>query len=36
MNQEIAGTLLLDAKVIQDPYPFYRQLQRYAPVWLRP
>jgi cytochrome P450 len=30
---EISGTLLLDPKVIQDPYPFYRHLQSYAPVW---
>jgi cytochrome P450 family 144 len=33
MNQEIPGTLLLDPKVIEDPYPFYRQLHRHAPVW---
>jgi cytochrome P450 len=30
---EISGTLLLDQKVIDDPYPFYRQLQAEAPVW---
>jgi cytochrome P450 family 144 len=30
---EISGTLLLDQKVIDDPYPFYRQLQAQAPVW---
>src|SRR5262249_33504448 len=36
MNQEIPGTLLLDPKVIEDPYPFYRQLHRYAPVWRGP
>ena len=36
MNQEIPGTLLLDPKVIEDPYPFYRQLHRYAPVWRVP
>jgi hypothetical protein len=36
MNQEIPGTLLLDPKVIEDPYPFYRQLYRYAPVWRVP
>jgi hypothetical protein len=33
MSREIPGTLLLDPKVIEDPYPFYRQLHRYAPVW---
>jgi cytochrome P450 len=33
MNQEIPGTLLLDPKVIEDPYAFYRQLQKHAPVW---
>ena len=33
MTEEIPGTLLLDAKVIDDPYPFYRQLQAEAPVW---
>ena len=36
MNQEIPGTLLLDPKVIEDPYPFYRQLHSYAPVWRVP
>src|SRR5262249_49550140 len=36
MNQEIPGALLLDRKVIEDPYPFYRQLHRYAPVWRVP
>jgi cytochrome P450 len=30
---EISGTLLLDQKVIDDPYPFYRQLRAEAPVW---
>ena len=33
MTEEIPGTLLLDAKVIDDPYPFYRRLQPQAPVW---
>jgi cytochrome P450 family 144 len=33
MTPEISGTLLLDSKVIDDPYPFYRQLQAQAPVW---
>ncbi len=32
----ISGTLLLDPDVLQDPYPFYRQLQSYAPVWQVP
>jgi cytochrome P450 len=30
---EISGTLLLDQKVIDAPYPFYRRLQAQAPVW---
>ena len=33
MRNPIAGTQLLDAAVIDDPYPFYRQLQSNAPVW---
>jgi cytochrome P450 len=33
MTQGIAGTLLLDSKVIDDPYPFYRRLRAQAPVW---
>jgi cytochrome P450 len=36
MNQEIPATLLLDPTVLEDPYPFYRQLNRYAPVWQVP
>ena len=36
MNQEISGTLLLDPKVIEDPYPFYRHVHRHAPVWQVP
>jgi cytochrome P450 len=36
MNQQIPGTLLLDPKVIEDPYPFYRELQSHAPVWQVP
>jgi cytochrome P450 len=31
--QELLGTLLLDPQVIEDPYPFYRQLHEQAPVW---
>ena len=33
MTQAISGTLLLDSKVIDDPYPFYRRLRAEAPVW---
>jgi cytochrome P450 len=33
MTQGISATLLLDPKVIDDPYPFYRQLHAQAPVW---
>lgn len=33
MTQDIPGTLLLDPKVVEDPYPFYGQLQSHAPVW---
>jgi cytochrome P450 len=33
MTPDLDGTLLLDPEVIQDPYPFYRELQRRAPVW---
>jgi cytochrome P450 len=33
MSQEIPGTALLDRKILADPYPFYRRLQREAPVW---
>jgi cytochrome P450 len=36
MTQSIPGTRLLDPGVIQDPYPFYRQLQIDAPVWQVP
>lgn len=36
MNQSIPGTLLLDPEVVDDPYPFYRQLHRHAPVWQVP
>jgi cytochrome P450 len=32
----IPGTLLLDPKVIDNPYPFYRQIQSQAPVWQVP
>jgi cytochrome P450 len=33
VSNEIPGTLLLDPKVIDDPYPFYRRLHAEAPVW---
>jgi cytochrome P450 family 144 len=33
VTQGISGTLLLDPAVIDDPYPFYRQLRAQAPVW---
>jgi len=33
MPTEISGTMLLDPDVLDDPYPFYRQLQASAPVW---
>ena len=36
MTQALTGTLLLDPVVIEDPYPFYRQLRRLAPVWQVP
>lgn len=36
MTQDIPGTLLLDPKVMEDPYPFYRELQMHAPVWQVP
>lgn len=32
MTKGISGTLLLDSKVIDDPYPFYRRLHAQAPV----
>jgi hypothetical protein len=33
VTEPIPGTLLLDTKVIDDPYPFYRLLHTHAPVW---
>ena len=33
MTLAISPMLLLDAKVIDDPYPFYRRLHAEAPVW---
>jgi len=33
MNHEIPGDLLLDPRVLDDPYPFYRRLRDEAPVW---
>jgi cytochrome P450 len=36
VNTDIAGATLLDPQVIEDPYPFYRRLQKEAPVWKVP
>lgn len=36
MTQDISGTRLLNRDVLDNPYPFYRQLQRDAPVWRVP
>ena len=36
MPRDLPGTLLLDPQVIDDPYPFYRELQMHAPVWQVP
>lgn len=33
VTQRISETLLLDARVIDDPYPFYGRLRAEAPVW---
>src|SRR5262245_60983103 len=33
---DLPATLLLDASVIDDPYPFYRRLVADAPVWRVP
>jgi cytochrome P450 family 144 len=33
MAVEISGSLLLDPKVLDEPYAFYRQLHEQAPVW---
>ena len=33
MTHAIAPTQLLDSRVIDDPYPFYRRLRAQAPVW---
>jgi len=33
MTMELSGDLLLDPAVVDDPYPFYRELQARAPVW---
>jgi cytochrome P450 len=33
MSQGISGSLLLDSRVIDDPYPFYGRLRAEAPVW---
>ncbi len=36
MTDDLAPSLLLDAAVIDDPYPFYRRLHAHAPVWQVP
>jgi cytochrome P450 len=36
MKARLDGTLLLDPEVIDDPYPFYRELHTAAPVWRVP
>lgn len=36
MTEDLAGTLLLDPGVIENPYPFYRLLREEAPVWRVP
>lgn len=36
MNQEVRGESLLDPRVLDDPYPFYRRLRHEAPVWRVP
>jgi cytochrome P450 family 144 len=36
VNQTLDATLLLDAEVIDDPYPFYRRLLAEAPAWRVP
>src|SRR3984957_13688694 len=33
VDPEIPGTLLLDQRVLSDPYPLYRRLREDAPVW---
>ena len=33
MTQGISATMLLDSKIIDEPYWFYRQLHAEAPVW---
>src|SRR5262245_13894693 len=35
-HEDLSPTLLLDASVIDDPYPFYRRLVAEAPVWRVP
>jgi cytochrome P450 len=36
VDPEIPGTLLLDQRVLSDPYPLYRRLREHAPVWAVP
>jgi cytochrome P450 len=36
MTPDIPATLLLDAAVLEDPYPFYARLRQEAPFWRVP
>lgn len=36
MTEDIPGNILLDRQVLDDPYPFYKKLQKQAPVWRVP
>lgn len=36
MSQNIPATKLLDRSILENPYPFYQQLQKDAPVWKVP
>jgi cytochrome P450 len=36
VDPEIPGTLLLDQRILSDPYPLYRRLREHAPVWAVP
>lgn len=36
MSQKIPAKMLLDSNILDNPYPFYRQLHQEAPVWQVP
>ena len=36
MSSSIPGSRILEPETIQNPYPFYRELQEHAPVWRIP